>query len=217
MTGIMKSIFSPENFFFRTLARCVDIVGLSLLWLLLCFPVVTIGPATAALYHSVCRVFRFHEDEGAFGLFFRSLKANLKQGILATLILIPFAVLLFFLYYIYSAAVLAEVSGATIAIVYFLLLLIIPIGLVCWLFPLLGRFHFPLPDLFLTAFRLMIAHIPTTLLAVALAVGLFLVSSYWLILSFVSPALWAAVAAWPLERAFSKHMTFPESGEEEDS
>ena len=211
----MKGIFSPDNMFFSTLARCVDIVGLSLLWLLLCFPVVTIGPATAALYHSVCRVFHFHEEYGAFSLFFRSLKANLKQGILATLILLPFAVLLFFLYNIYTAAIVAELSGATLAYMYFLLLLIIPIGLVCWLFPLLGRFHFSLPSLFLTALRLLVSHIPTTLLLVALAVGLFLVSSYWLIFSFAAPALWALLAAWPLERAFAKHMESPDGGEPE--
>lgn len=202
----MNRIFSPDNLFFRTLARCVDVVGLSLLWLLLCFPVVTIGPATAALYHALCRVFHFHEEEGAFGLFFRSLKTNLKQGILATLILVPFGVLLYFLHGIYTAAVVAEVSGSTMAYMYFLLLLIIPVGLVCWLFPLLGRFHFSLPNLFLTALRLLVAHIPTTLLLVALTVILYLISSYWLIFSFVAPGLWAVCAAPLLERAFAKHM-----------
>ena len=110
----MNRIFSPDNLFFRTLARCVDVVGLSLLWLLLCFPVVTIGPATAALYHALCRVFHFHEDEGAFGLFFRSLKANLKHGVLASLILVPFALLLIFLHGIYATALSAEMSGASI-------------------------------------------------------------------------------------------------------
>lgn len=202
----MNRIFSPDNLFFQSLARCVDVVGLSMLWLLLCFPVVTIGPATAALYHALCRVFHFHEDEGAFGLFFRSLKANLKQGILATLILAPFGVLLYFLHGIYTAAVVAEVSGSTMAYIYFLLLLIIPLGLVCWLFPLLGRFHFSLPDLFLTAFRLMVAHIPTTLALAALTVILYLIASWWLIFSFAAPGLWAVCAAPLLERAFARHI-----------
>ena len=207
----MNRIFSPDNLFFQSLARCVDVVGLSILWLLLCFPVVTIGPATAALYHALCRVFHFHEEEGAFGLFFRSLKANLKQGILATLILVPFALLLIFLHGIYATALSAEMSGASMAYMYFLLLLIVPLGLVSWLFPLLGRFHFSLPGLFLTAFRLMVAHIPTTLLLVVLTVALYLLATWWLIFSFVAPGLWAVCAAPLLERAFARHIQEDES------
>ena len=202
----MDRIFSPDNLFFRALARGVDIVGLSLLWLLLCIPVVTIGPATAALYHAIARVFRFHEDEGAFGLFFRSLRTNLKQGMLATLILLPFAALLVGLYWVYGAAFDAELAGATVAYVFFLILLIIPIGLVCWLFPLLGRFQFSLPDLFVTAFRLILAHIPTTLVMVTLTVLLISLSAWLYPLMLVSPALWAVCASFLLERAFARHM-----------
>lgn len=202
----VNHIFSPDNLFFRTLARGVDIVGLSLLWLLLCVPVVTIGPATAALYHAIARVFRFHEDEGAFGLFFRSLRTNLKQGVLATLILLPFAALLAGLYWVYGAALDAELTGATVAYVFFLILLIIPIGLVCWLFPLLGRFQFSLPDLFVTAFRLILAHIPTTLVMVVLTVLLISLSAWLYPLMLVSPALWAVCASFLLERAFARHM-----------
>ena len=203
----MNRIFSPDHLFFRSLARGVDLIGLSLLWVLLCIPVVTIGPATAALYHAIARVFRFHEEEGAFGLFLRSLKANLKQGVLATLILLPFAALLGGLYWVYGAALDAELAGASAAYVFFLILLIIPVGLVCWLFPLLGRFEFSLPDLFLTAFRLMLAHIPTTLVLVILAVLFVSLSSWLFVLMLLTPALWAVCASWLLERAFAKHMS----------
>ena len=41
----IKHLFDPGNMLFSSLARIVDIVGLSLLWVLLCIPVVTIGPA----------------------------------------------------------------------------------------------------------------------------------------------------------------------------
>ena len=209
----MDRIFSPDNLFFRTLARGVDIVGLSLLWVLLCIPVVTIGPATAALYHAIARVFRFHEEAGAFGLFFRSLRTNLKQGALATLILLPFAALLCGLYWVYGAALDAELAGATVAYVFFLILLIIPIGLVCWLFPLLGRFQFSLPDLFVTAFRLIVAHIPTTLVMVVLSVLLVSLSAWLYPLMLFAPGLWAVCASHLLERAFAKHMEpQPEDG-----
>ena len=89
----------------------------------------------------------------------------------------------------------------------FLILLIIPVGLVCWLFPLLGRFEFSLPDLFLTAFRLMLAHIPPTLVLVILAVLFVSLSSWLFVLMLLTPALWAVCASWLLERAFAKHMS----------
>ena len=60
-----RDIFNPENLVFRMLSKGVDFVGLSLLWLLLCIPIVTIGPATAALYYTVVKVFR-QKKEDAF-------------------------------------------------------------------------------------------------------------------------------------------------------
>ena len=43
----LRGIFDPENGFFRTLSRMVDVVGLSLLWVVLSLPLVTFGPACA--------------------------------------------------------------------------------------------------------------------------------------------------------------------------
>lgn len=206
----MNRIFDPNNFFFSLLARCVDVVGLSMLWVLLCIPVVTIGPASAALYHAVSLTFRGEGSDGAFLLFFRSLRANLKQGVLVTLILVPVALFLMGMYGIYSLALSAGLPAASAAYVFFLVLCIIPVGLVCWLFPLLGRFEFTIPGLFSTALRLLVAHLPTTVVLVALMVALYSLATYLLILIFVAPALWAALATPLLERAFSRHMPPPD-------
>ena len=42
-------IFNPENAFFRTADKLADLVMLSLMWALCSIPLVTLGPATAAL------------------------------------------------------------------------------------------------------------------------------------------------------------------------
>ena len=80
-----RDIFNPENLVFRMLSKGVDFVGLSLLWLLLCIPIVTIGPATAALYYTVVKVFR-QKKEDAFRTYLKAFQENLKQGILVTLV-----------------------------------------------------------------------------------------------------------------------------------
>ena len=55
----MQSFFSGENFFFRATGRILDLVVLSLLWLVCSLPMVTVGPATAALYYSCVKCLRY--------------------------------------------------------------------------------------------------------------------------------------------------------------
>ncbi len=210
----MARIFDPENGFFSALSSLVDIVGLSILWAVLCLPVVTIGPATAALYHTMYYVFREHAS-GTFGRFFRSLWKNLKQGVLATLILIPAAFLLVLLDFWYGQMA-GQGGMGTLAYGYFLVLAAVLIGFVCWLFPLLGRFTFTLKQLFSTAARMAVAHLPTTILAAALTVATIMAVLWRMILLFVLPAVLALVLSYPLERAFRKHITPPEEEPEEE-
>ena len=91
-------MFNPDSLFWRLISRCVDIVGLSLLWAALSLPIITCGPASAALYYTVVKCFR-QGDRDTFHTYWDSFKENLKQGLLLSLIA---AVLLLFLGYGYS-------------------------------------------------------------------------------------------------------------------
>ena len=77
-------MFDPNNGFWGGIARLVDVVGVSLLWIVCCLPVVTIGPATSALYLTTLRCIRQGEGH-TYGRFFRSFRENLKVGILAAI------------------------------------------------------------------------------------------------------------------------------------
>ena len=59
----MGEFFNPEKGIWAWLSTMVDIVGLSVLWIFLCLPVVTIGPATAALYYTVVKRSEEHTSE----------------------------------------------------------------------------------------------------------------------------------------------------------
>lgn len=205
----MNRFFDPENALFSTLSRLVDIVGLSLLWAMLCIPVVTIGPATAALYYTMVKGFR-QGNAATFRLFFHSLWINLKKGVLCTLIFVPVALLVYLLGHWYGLAADTQGGVGLMAYSYFYVLALIPVGLACWLFPLLGRFEFSVRGLFSTAFRLLIAHLPTTLLLLLITAAVFVLIMKFLLLIFLLPALWALLISYPLERAFSKHM--PQDG-----
>ena len=67
----MGEFFNPEKGIWVWLSTLVDVLGLSIFWACLCLPVVTIGPATAALYYTVVKCVRGRES-GTFGYFFRS-------------------------------------------------------------------------------------------------------------------------------------------------
>ena len=86
----MGEFFNPEKGIWAWLSTLVDLCGLSIVWVFLCLPVVTAGPATAALYYAVVKCIRGRES-GAFAAYLRSFRANLKTGLLATLAVLPAA------------------------------------------------------------------------------------------------------------------------------
>ena len=58
---MFHSFFDSESPFFCLLGRVLDIVVLSVLWLICSLPIVTIGPASAALYYSCAKCLRYKE------------------------------------------------------------------------------------------------------------------------------------------------------------
>lgn len=211
--AVISRIFDPENGFFSTLSRLVDIVGLSLFWALLCIPVVTAGPATAALYYTVEKAFLEGRDN-TFTLFFKSLWSNLKKGVLCTLIFIPIALVLYLPRFWCEQILAAQGAGIVLTVYAFLLdaVTLAAVALFFWLFALLGRFEFTIGQLFSTAARLLIIHLPTTLLLLALLLAVIWAVTRLLILILILPTLWMIVAVRLLERAFKKHM--PQEEEE---
>lgn len=202
-----RSIFDPENLFFRILARGVDLVGLSLLWLVLCMPVVTIGPATAALYYTVVKTFRHGKDE-AFGRFLKSFKGNLKLGIPVTLAGIPLAVFLAWGYNVMSNNISTQ-AGVVMYMVYYILLLV-PAGIYSYIFPLMGRFEFRMGPLVQSAVIMTFRHLPSTVIVVMLTVEMMIytIENWWPVL--FTPVASAFLISLFLERIFPKYL-----GEEE--
>ena len=80
---MFRSIFRPYGLVWTVLNTVTDVVGLTLCWLLCCLPVVTLFPATAALYDAVVHGIRYRE-EGPYKRFFRTFRAEWKSGILST-------------------------------------------------------------------------------------------------------------------------------------
>ena len=85
-----KSFDHIQNSWLYRLSKVIgDVVIISCLFLLFCLPVVTIGASVTALYYTVYRKYKKHSDEPSKD-FMRSLKENLKNGIIINLIYMIF-------------------------------------------------------------------------------------------------------------------------------
>lgn len=200
----LQRVFSPDNLLWTIVAKGVDIVGLSLVWAFLCIPVVTIGPATSALYYTVVKCVR-QKEKGTFGVYFKSFRSCLKKGILATLIILPIALMIAVGFGIMKAN--RESSAGAVMFVAYYIALVIPAGIVCWLFPLMGRFESKLTDAFKTSAQLALRHLPSTVVVVLLAAEtvIFLLEKWWPV--FFAPAVAALLASLFFERIFPKYLT----------
>jgi uncharacterized membrane protein YesL len=79
---------------FKILEFVTAFFQLNLLWLLFCLPVITIFPATVAMY-CVIRQWVLHKDYSVFRNFFQYFKENFKQSFVLGIIWIVFAGLFF--------------------------------------------------------------------------------------------------------------------------
>lgn len=212
----MGEFFNPEKGIWAWLSVLVDVCGLSILWVFLCLPLVTAGPATAALYYTVVKCVR-SRDSGAFGYYLRSFRANFKTGLLAGLIVLPLALLLAGHHIVrwYGTRL---GGGAYVLYVAYYFALILPAGVLCWLFPLLGRFEYTVGGLFRMAFQLTAAHLPSTVVVVLLTAqtAVFCLERWWPVL--FMPAVAALLVSLFMERIFQLHSPEkPREGEDTES
>ena len=119
------------------LTAIIDIVWLGLLWLVCSLPLLTLGAASSALYHSMVKCVR-HEFGSATRTFFASFRQNLRQGLL--LWLICMGALTLGLADIYAFSRMGVRPGDFLYIFSRLLLLPVP-ALFPWIFAFLSRFH----------------------------------------------------------------------------
>ena len=92
-----KRFFDPEGLLWKPLGFVGELVTTSLLWGLCSIPLVTIGPATTALYDTVVHAI-LRKDDGLFSRFFATFRRELKTGVITTLLWVVIAALLYGLY-----------------------------------------------------------------------------------------------------------------------
>lgn len=204
MSDFSNRLFDPNNDFFSFLGDLVDVVGLSILWLFCCLPVVTIGPACTALYHTVFRGLRQRQN-GRYLRFLECFRENLKQGVVVTLVCLPAGLVFYFGLPALTALALKGDQMAELLFWCWQTLAVLLGTLPLTAFPLLGRFQFATRDLLRTTLQLCIRHFPSVFLLSLCANAAVQLSFAWYAFALFLPALTALLATFLLERIFSRY------------
>ena len=77
--------FTPDSKFMIVCTRLVELTKINLLWLLCCFPLITLGASGAALYDSVRHCFRGSE-RNPISRFFQSFRRDFKASLVPTVL-----------------------------------------------------------------------------------------------------------------------------------
>ncbi|MBQ9264912.1 MAG: DUF624 domain-containing protein [Clostridia bacterium] len=167
-------IFNPDSKFSQFIYSVMDYVKLGLAFLLFSIPGFTAGAAAAAVMTVGMRIER-KEAPTIFRPFWQAFKENFKQGALLTVL---FMVVFGFLaadWYVLMQMEQTLLIRLICAIVFVLALL--AASLMMWVFPTLARFELTNRQIIHNAVIYMFARFPQTLLALAAAVGGFILAS----------------------------------------
>lgn len=199
-----RRFFSPEDPLWRTVSAVADAMALSFLWFFCCLPVVTAGPATAALYRAALACLRPMEP-GAVRTFFRAFRANLKTGIPAGLLLLAMGSGGAWCVYVLRQAAAAGSRLAYALVFSAAVVCLFLLGCMGYVLPTLGRFSHPLGRLLRLCAALAVAHLPVTLaLGGLLAFSAAALRRFWVLLAFL-PAVTALLSSFLLEPVFRSH------------
>ena len=209
------SIFNPENHLWQTVDHLADLLILSLMWLLFSLPVLTAGAASAALYDAVAHCVRGSEPL-PWRRFWQTFRRELPGAAAVTLAWGALLVLLANALALMAAAAAAGTSWAVTVLLFCLVLMVLPVGAACWMFPLLSRFTFTPLGAVKVSFQFSLAYLPRTFLLVLTLLAAGLVSALYWAPALVLPCLVALLWSLVMEPLFSRHAPADPPREGED-
>ena len=156
----MNKLFDLNSPLMRVLSRMADLVFISVLWVICCIPIITIGPATAAMYHVTLKLVRKDEIR-VTTCFFQGFKSNFKQGVILNIIFMVVGIVILLDYFIMLNA--EGTAGMLTSTCFF----VMGIWLLCIMFyayPLQAQFYNPIRRTLMNAAILSMQKFPNTVI-----------------------------------------------------
>lgn len=229
----MSGIFNPDNGFFRLMSKLWDVIVLSVIWCVCCFPLyfaytflvsdfvsavdllikcvldaicmIPVGPAIAALYYAVVKSVR-KDRNYVVRSYFHAFKVNFRQGsVISAVIGVAATFISFNLHYAYLSAK-TDIKFAQITFVTTGAVTILTVVFASMVFPILSRFSFTMLNLIKMTFYISCRHILWTLLVIAVLAASAIGIYIILPLLFVLPAITALICSFPIEHILKRYM-----------
>lgn len=208
------NIFNYDGGIMRAINKFTDCIFLSILFLISCIPVFTIGTAATSLYYTAYKVLRC--DRGyVFRDYVESFRDNFKQTAPVWLLVLVFGSVLgadwsIMMQFAQNENILSILTAV------FMIGITVLTAWTCYLFPFMARFENTRKQSMKNAILMVVAHLPMTILMlVLLAAVLFLLYMAPPLILFL-PAVYAWIQSFILERIFRRYMTEEERAKEEE-
>lgn len=203
----MEKFLNSDSGVMRALSKIFDMGFLTLIYLVFCIPIVTIGAATTSLYYVSAKVIR-HNRSYVWREFWSSFKTNFVQSTIVWVITAILMVLLFFNFQIVNVS--GEAKGGYLIGAYLAILFIL-LCISCYVYPIISRFGTRLSQILRLSLYCAFRHFLHTIVLLAIlaaAVGLIylgMITNVILVFIFV-PGLTGFVYTYPMEHIMKKYM-----------
>lgn len=174
----MNKWFDMDSPIMMALSRMTDMVFLSVLWFVCCLPIVTIGPATVAMYYVALKWAR-KEEVKIVATFFQAFKKNFKQAAIMNLMFLVVGAVLLADYFIMATM---HTSRGDLSSTVFLVMGIWMLCIMFYAYPLQAQFFNTIRQTLINAALLSARKIVTTVIV-------FVLNMLPVILGFISPAV----------------------------
>ena len=210
----MSNFFNMDNPLFSILSKICDMLFISIIYIFLCIPIITIGPASTALYYTMVKVVR-KERGYIFREFFKSFKLNFKRAsIVGVLMVIIFVILGFDLAYAYGLTAPDSTKGSLLMGV-FIGITFLVVSFTQYIFPILSRFDMTIKQLIKAAIYMSMRHIHFTVLMIIVNALALVIIYFFNPFIFIAPAIIVLVNSFMMEQVFKKYMPEVEGTGEE--
>ncbi len=195
---MFQKIFGREAPLWEFLINALRLIALSCLFVLCSLPLLTVIPASVALYSAVTKHLR-PGTPGVFGCFFREYWRTLLKGILTELVWLFVAVVPVFGFFLFMMQ-----TGFSLVGFVYCFTLMIPLGVLAWLPPIISRTGCGFWAAHKQALDIALRHIFYSLALVLLAVPAILLCVNLPYLLLIVPGLLCLIQSFLTERIFAQ-------------
>jgi uncharacterized membrane protein YesL len=155
--------------FYQWLEVATNFFLLNVIWFLTCIPIITIFPATTAMF-GVIRQWKIKDDTRVFSLFFKMFKENFKQSFIIGIL---WGIVAIILYIDFQFILQVDSTLQMILFPFFMLLTLLLSFITVYLFPVMVHYDTNLVGVIKNSFVLSISNLVTTFLSLFVLIGMY--------------------------------------------